>query len=332
MKVLVYGAGVIGCFLAHTLCEAGQEVTLLARGAWRKALETNGLVIRHSLQKKNTVNHPRIVEEAGDEQYDAAFAVMQHQQMAEALPKLAEIHTTLLICVGNNMSASWMEREILSRAKQAEQAKQAKQEKKVLFGFQGTGGRRENGRVECVRFGDGSMSLGGLHGEVDVETKERVGAMFQGTKYRLTWVSDMDAWYRCHLTLMLPACYVCYAIGCNLRKASRKQRKMLLDAAGEAYGLLKELGYSIYPEGEDAYYQPGLKRTLMAAMVFVMAKTKVGELAASDHCRHAITEMEGLDAAWVDMRQRKMEFPMPAWDELRKEMPAWSAIHQTYGE
>ena len=31
MKVLVYGSGVIGCYLAHILCTAGNDVTLLAR-------------------------------------------------------------------------------------------------------------------------------------------------------------------------------------------------------------------------------------------------------------------------------------------------------------
>ncbi len=30
MKVLVYGSGVIGCYLAHVLCTAGNDVTLLA--------------------------------------------------------------------------------------------------------------------------------------------------------------------------------------------------------------------------------------------------------------------------------------------------------------
>ena len=35
MKVLVYGSGVIGCYLAHVLCAAGNDVTLLARGQWK---------------------------------------------------------------------------------------------------------------------------------------------------------------------------------------------------------------------------------------------------------------------------------------------------------
>ena len=39
MKILVYGAGVIGCELAHMLAKAGDDVTLLARGKWRETID-----------------------------------------------------------------------------------------------------------------------------------------------------------------------------------------------------------------------------------------------------------------------------------------------------
>lgn len=35
MKVLVYGSGVIGSYLSHVLCTAGNDVTMLARGKWK---------------------------------------------------------------------------------------------------------------------------------------------------------------------------------------------------------------------------------------------------------------------------------------------------------
>lgn len=322
MRVLVYGAGVIGCFLVHALCEAGQEVTVLARGTWKNTLDKEGLFIEHSLQKKKTTDYPDVIEELDESmEYDAVFAVMQHQQMKEIIPRLARINSPVITLVGNNMSAPEMEKEILSLSEKP---------KTILFGFQGTGGRRENGKVICVRFGEGSMSLGGLHGEPADAVKETIQSLFKGTKYRLTWVPDMDAWYHCHLTLILPAAYLCYATGCNLRKASRRQRKLLLDAANEAFELLKTLGYPIYPEGDDTYYQPGAKRLLMSIMIFIMAKTSIGDLAASDHCRHAVTEMEGLDIAWADMRKSKPDFPMPAWDTLCSEKPAWDELHLLY--
>jgi 2-dehydropantoate 2-reductase len=65
MKVLVYGAGVIGSYLCHVLCEAGNDVTLLARGLRKTELDQKGLIIRHYVQKKATVDHPRITEKLG---------------------------------------------------------------------------------------------------------------------------------------------------------------------------------------------------------------------------------------------------------------------------
>ena len=41
MKILVYGAGVLGCNLARNLLRAGKDVTLLARGNWAAEIKQN---------------------------------------------------------------------------------------------------------------------------------------------------------------------------------------------------------------------------------------------------------------------------------------------------
>ena len=46
MKILVYGAGVLGCNLARNLLRAGKNVTLLARGNWAVEIKQNGLRIK----------------------------------------------------------------------------------------------------------------------------------------------------------------------------------------------------------------------------------------------------------------------------------------------
>ncbi|MDY2556826.1 MAG: 2-dehydropantoate 2-reductase N-terminal domain-containing protein [Candidatus Faecousia sp.] len=43
MRILVFGAGVIGCNLARNLFRAGKDVTLLARGAWAEEIQKNGV-------------------------------------------------------------------------------------------------------------------------------------------------------------------------------------------------------------------------------------------------------------------------------------------------
>lgn len=323
MRALIYGAGVIGCYLAHVLCAAGQDVTLLARGSWEKTLKEKGLIICHSLQRTLTADHPKVISRVNGDAYDVVFAAMQHQQLVAAAPELARVNAPLVVCVGNNMSAAEVEREILTRSEG---------QKHVLFGFQGTGGRREEDKVVCVRLGKGSMSLGGLHGETDKAIRERMEALFAGTAYRLNWAENMDAWYRGHLALILPVAYVCYATGCDLRRSTRRQRGMILDAANEAFGLLKALGIAVSPPGEDAYYRPGVKRWAMAGMMLLMAKTVLGDLAAADHCRHAVDEMEELDSAWAAMRSRRSDIPMPAFDALRAQMPEWAALRRLYAE
>lgn len=46
MKILVLGAGVLGCNLARNLFRAGKSVTLLARGDWGEEIRQNGLRIK----------------------------------------------------------------------------------------------------------------------------------------------------------------------------------------------------------------------------------------------------------------------------------------------
>ena len=47
MKILVYGAGVLGCNLERNLFHAGKDVTLLARGNWAEEIRKHGRRIKH---------------------------------------------------------------------------------------------------------------------------------------------------------------------------------------------------------------------------------------------------------------------------------------------
>lgn len=307
MRVLVYGAGVIGSYLAHVLCAAGNHVALLARGHWRETLERDGLTISHHLQRKTTHDRPNIIGALGGERYDLVFAVMQYQQMSSILDGLARVDSPVVVLVGNNMAAVEMESYIKAHTAVP---------KAVLFGFQGTGGRREAGRVVCVRFGDAGMTVGRLHGEPSAAEKRLLVSAFAGTKYRLTWAADMDAWYKCHLAFILPVAYLSYALDCDLRRAAGKQLRTGFRAVREGYGLLRALGYPILPEDTMKKLQ-GLRGGLSYIMLRIMAKTAIGELAATDHCRNAVTEMEALDKAFAALREQKPGQPMPNWDAMR---------------
>jgi ketopantoate reductase len=45
MRILIYGAGVIGCIFAGKLAASGKDITVLARGKHLEDLRQNGIVL-----------------------------------------------------------------------------------------------------------------------------------------------------------------------------------------------------------------------------------------------------------------------------------------------
>ena len=78
---------------------------MIARGAWADTLRTEGLRIRHYIQRKNTADHPRVLETPGEEQYDIVFAVMQYRQMEVILYLSAQICAYRLVYIADVLIA-----------------------------------------------------------------------------------------------------------------------------------------------------------------------------------------------------------------------------------
>ncbi len=305
MKILIYGAGVIGCELAHMLCKKN-DITLLARGRWKEAIDNNGLVIRHYVQRKTTVDRLKTIDilKPGD-RYDLIFVVMQASQLPNVLPVIAKNTSHHIVFVGNNMAAQETARLALA---------DSPVRKEIAFGFQGTAGRRENGTVISIHAGVG-MTVGGCNAPLSQAFQEKLNTAFARTGCRLIWENQMDAWLKCHATCVLPMCYVCYITGGHLSKATHRLRKAILDADLEGYRVLQKLGFPILPAGDEKWFS-GSKRPIMAAIFFVIYKTPIGRLSVSDHAMHAVKEMKYLDAGFEELR-KKAGVPTPAWDSLR---------------
>jgi len=321
MKILIYGAGVIGGQLCHALCACGNDVSVVARGAWAQTLRTEGLRIHHYIQRKDTVDRPRVLDAPGSEHYDVVFAVMQYRQMERIVPDLAAIDSPIVVLTGNNLSASEMEARIHAESPAP---------KTVLFGFGSTAGTRENGRLTTVHAGDGRLTLGKADSEVPAAAKAVLEQAFSGSRLSVAYCDNMDAWLKYHAAYILPVVYLCYKTGCDLRKSTRADRKLMLDAVKDAYHLLMALGYPVRPVGDERSLEPGLAHAATQFIIYLTAKTRLGALCTTEHCRHAPREMEDLDEAFQRLRAQKPELPMPAFDRLYGQMPSWERIRATY--
>ena len=317
MRILVYGAGVQGCELAHRLLQNKKNVvTILARGEWKERLEQRGLVIRHWAQCRTTTDRVATIDKlAPDDCYDLIFVTMQAGQLSEVLPILKQNRSEYIVFVGNDPNA------------QAVLQAMQRPADKIAFGFQDNAGRREIDKVVSVHTGVG-MTVGGATAPLSGVFRYRLKTAFEGAKYKLTFVSDMDAWLKCHIAFILPVCYVCYACNGDLAKATKEQRNAILDAAWEACEMLKAAGIPVDDKENTDNYRAGTSgRRKMEAMLLAMSKTPLGRLCASDHAMHAVGEMQYLDEAF-DALRKGTNADMTAWDALRKDMPSWETLHR----
>ena len=137
MKILVYGAGVLGCNLARNLLRAGKDVTLLARGNWAAEIKQNGLRIKDKFSLRTSVSRiPVVTELAPDAMYDVIFVVLRYTQLDSALDTLRANRTKNIVFVGNNV--------------QTKALAAALPEKNVLFAFALSAGHREADRVVSI--------------------------------------------------------------------------------------------------------------------------------------------------------------------------------------
>ncbi|WP_262686551.1 ketopantoate reductase family protein [Paenibacillus baimaensis] len=186
MRILVFGAGVLGSYLAHVLVRGGNDVTILARGKRAEQLNKDGLVIRHYFQRKITVDEVKVIHALqSDDLYDLVFVVMKYNDFPAVLPILAENRSRNMVLVGNNADPHGM-RNLLKEMSAVE--------KSVVFGFQLNGGiREESGRIICIR-GGGQMILGSLDGEIPF--KPVLENAFKHVKYKSAYHEGMDAWLK----------------------------------------------------------------------------------------------------------------------------------------
>lgn len=184
MRILVFGAGVLGCNLARNLFRAGKDVALLARGNWAEEIKKNGLRIKDKFSSRVSVSHiPVVTELKSEDLYDAIFVVMRYTQIEAILDTLRENRTKNIIFVGNNVRARAVA-DLLP-------------EKNVMFAFASSAGHREPDRVASVDLK--KITIGQMLGALSNE--ELIGQIFENTKYKVTYEPNMEDYLLCHAAL-----------------------------------------------------------------------------------------------------------------------------------
>lgn len=302
MKILVYGAGVLGCNLARNLFRAGKDVTLLARGKWADEIKANGLRIKDKFSPRISVSRiPAVTELKPDDEYDVIFVVMRYTQIDSVTDALRACRTKNIVFVGNNVRAAELAASL--------------PEKNVMFAFTNAAGHRESDHVSSVDLK--KITIGQISGAPSNE--KLIGQIFNGTKYKVTYEPNMEDYLLCHAAFVIPAVFACYKTDGDLKKLKGNTAYLnrLIDANIEGYRAIRNAGHEILPK-EDADFEGDRYRKTCLRFFKLICATVLGKICVSDHAMNAVDEMSALN------RDLEKFFDdngaqYPVWRELEKE-------------
>jgi len=242
LKILIYGAGVIGTAYGWQLSQSGQEVTLLVR-AGKSAGFDGGITIRcrderlKPARQLEVVYQPKVVESiAPGDNYDLIIVCVKSNQVDAILPDLAQSSGKSDVLFFQN---NWWGDEKLRAHLPPEQ---------YFFGFSRiVGGWRSENAVECIIFNAPGMST--MLGEASGQVTPRLTAvetMLQQAGLKPEISTDILTWLKFHYIEYLGASGAILKAGSAKAFASRSDlvRQAIL-ATREALAVCRARGLSV---------------------------------------------------------------------------------------
>ena len=246
MRILIYGAGIQGSYLAHSLMKGDNQVTLLARGKRKEELLSDGVVLYHRLQRKLTKDNIRVIEKLRPEdKYDLIFVTMKYSDFPTIIEPLAKNCSQTILFIGNQLNAAGLEKELQKRSAQ---------QKAIYFGFQMTGGIKTDKGISILRFGKGQLKVGSL--KADFKITNMLDTAFNGTNYAWRYEAKMDDWLKSHATMIMVQNSFEYLYDFSAEAIRRSgEISTLPQALKEGTERLEASGHEILPKGQNFLFQ-----------------------------------------------------------------------------
>lgn len=194
IRILVFGAGVIGSLYAAKLAAAGNQVTLFARG--RRLAELQDAGLRWLVAGAEQVADVEITGELGGGPFDMILVAVRYEQADEALQAVAAAQFSPDVPMVGTM---------INAPAPYEQWSSILGPVRLVAAFPGAGGSIEHGLLdadftaESVQITTIGEPAGGLSRRV-----QRLATVFRGAGIATEISTEMRAWQLCHLALVVP--------------------------------------------------------------------------------------------------------------------------------
>ena len=191
MRLLIYGAGVIGSLYAALFAQAGYDVSVYARGKRLNTLRTKGLLY----QKGNRIRQAGISvlsELRDDDRYDFIFLTVRENQLFGALSELKTNQTPCIVTMVTSIDDHGKWESICGKGR-------------ILPAFPGAGGGIRNDVLDAALTPRliQPTTFAEISGEKTERTKA-LSALFRKAGIPYQQVKDMHLWQLCHLAMVVP--------------------------------------------------------------------------------------------------------------------------------
>ena len=104
MRILIYGAGVIGSLYAALLADAGYDTSIYARGKRLEFLKKNGLLYKKN-QNIRRAKATILGELSDNDAYDFILLTVRENQLYEALTELKNNKSNIIVTMVNSLDS-----------------------------------------------------------------------------------------------------------------------------------------------------------------------------------------------------------------------------------
>jgi 2-dehydropantoate 2-reductase len=225
VRILIYGAGVIGTLYGARLQQAGHEVVVLARSRRLRDIRACGLLLGNvATGSRETVRVECTDALLAYDVYDLVVVPVRRDQLASVLEPLAESRMApTILFFGNNAQGTRVLTDRLGSAR-------------VTLGFPGAGGQFIEETVHYLLIPQQRTTIGEIDGRSS-ERLTRVASAFEGAGFHVAVSADMQSWLKTHAAFVACVAATVYAAQSDGRCYRRRQRSAAPHGASRPRGI-----------------------------------------------------------------------------------------------
>ena len=205
MRILIYGAGVIGSLYAVLFAETGYDTSIYARGKRLEFLKKNGLLYKKN-QKIRRAEATILGELSDNDAYDFILLTVRENQLYEALAELKNNKSNIIVTMVNSLDSYKKWEDIVGKGR-------------ILPAFPGAGGSINNDGILDAALTPRMIqptTFAEISGNKSEKTKQ-FSKILRHAHIPYQKVVDMHMWQLCHLAMVVPIADAYYEADCPER-------------------------------------------------------------------------------------------------------------------